>query len=74
NLTLSDWMTVYSYVDSHPDASQVDIVWHFSSLAIGALLFDQSTLSQKLCDHLKMEAHTDTNPLPLSSKRPWVVM
>ncbi|KIK13080.1 hypothetical protein PISMIDRAFT_119583, partial [Pisolithus microcarpus 441] len=73
NLTLSDWMTVYSYVDSHPNASQVDIVRHFSSLATGALLFDQSTLSWKLRDRLKMEARIDTNPLALSSKRPWVV-
>ncbi|KIK10908.1 hypothetical protein PISMIDRAFT_123701 [Pisolithus microcarpus 441] len=73
NLTLSDWMTVYSYVDSHPNASQVDIVQHFSSLATGALLFNQSTLSWKLHDHLKMEACIDTNPLALSSKRPWVV-
>ncbi|KIK24709.1 hypothetical protein PISMIDRAFT_645356 [Pisolithus microcarpus 441] len=66
-------MTVYSYVDSHPNVSQVDIVQHFNSLATGALLFDQSTLLWKLCDCLKMEAHIDTNPLTLSSKRPWVV-
>ena len=48
NLTLSDWMDVYSYVDSHPNASQADIVRHFSTLATGALVFDQSTLSCKL--------------------------
>ena len=33
NLTLSDWMTVYSYVDLYPNVSQADIVWHFSTLA-----------------------------------------
>ncbi|KIO09703.1 hypothetical protein M404DRAFT_131784 [Pisolithus tinctorius Marx 270] len=48
NLTLSDWMAVYSYVDSHPNVPQADIVRHFSTLTTGALLFDQSTLSQKL--------------------------
>ncbi|KAG6329032.1 hypothetical protein ID866_10057 [Astraeus odoratus] len=29
NLTLSDWMTIYSYVDSHPDIPQSDIVQVF---------------------------------------------
>ncbi|KAG6329881.1 hypothetical protein ID866_9207, partial [Astraeus odoratus] len=31
NLTLSDWMTVYSFVDSHPN-TQADVVQHFSTL------------------------------------------
>ncbi|KIM55682.1 hypothetical protein SCLCIDRAFT_134184, partial [Scleroderma citrinum Foug A] len=45
NLTLSDWMTVYSYVDLYPNVSQADIVRHFSTLTTGALVFDQYTLS-----------------------------
>ena len=73
NLTLSNWMDVYSYVDSHPNASQADIVWHFSTLATGALVFDQSTLSRKLQDHPKMEARVNSNPTALSSKRPCIV-
>jgi len=73
NLTLSNWMDVYSYVDSHPNASQADIVWHFSTLATGALVFDQSTLSRKLQDHPKMEARVNSNPTALSSKRPHIV-
>jgi hypothetical protein len=54
NLTLSDWMTVYSYVDSHPNVAQADIVCHFNTLATGALIFNQSTLSRKLCNCSKM--------------------
>jgi len=66
-------MDVYSYVDSHPNASQADIVRHFSTLATGALVFDQSTLSRKLRDHPKMEACVNSNPTALSSKRPRIV-
>jgi len=66
-------MDVYSYVDSHPNASQADIVWHFSTLATGALVFDQSTLSRKLRDRPKMEARVNSNPTALSSKRPRIV-
>ena len=70
NLTLSDWLIVYSYVDSHPDASQADIVQHFGSLTTAALVFTQSTLSQKLHNHPKMEARVNDNPTALSSKKP----
>ena len=73
NLTLSDWMTVYSYADSHPDCTQADIVRHFSTLVTGALIFDQSTLSRKLRDRPKMEARVNENPTALSSKRPRIV-
>ncbi|KIO02119.1 hypothetical protein M404DRAFT_97074, partial [Pisolithus tinctorius Marx 270] len=48
NLTLSDWMQVYSFIDNHPTTTQANIVQHFCSLETGALLFDQSTLSCKL--------------------------
>ena len=73
NLTLSDWMTVYSYVDLYPNVSQADIVRHFSTLATGALVFDQSTLSRKLRDRTKMEARVNSNPTALSLKRPHIV-
>ena len=66
-------MDVYSYVDSHPNASQADIVRHFSTLATGALVFDQSTLSRKLRYRPKMEARVNSNPTALSSKRPRIV-
>ncbi|KAG6327246.1 hypothetical protein ID866_11843 [Astraeus odoratus] len=74
NLTLSDWMTIYSYVDSHPDIPQSNMVQYFSTLKTRALIFTQSTLSHRLHDHSKMEAHINSNPTPLSSKRPHIVI
>ncbi|KAG6328322.1 hypothetical protein ID866_10767, partial [Astraeus odoratus] len=66
-------MTIYSYVDSHLDIPQSDIVQYFSTLKTGALIFTQSTLSCKLHDHPKMEACINSNPMALSSKRPCIV-
>ena len=45
NLTLYDWMTVFAYIDEHPDTSQDKIVKHFATRTEGVLIFDQSTLS-----------------------------
>jgi hypothetical protein len=73
NLTLSDWITVYSFVDSHPTVSQTEIIEHFKSLKSGALNFTQSTLSHKLREHPKMEARINDNPNALSLKRPRIV-
>ncbi|KIK19908.1 hypothetical protein PISMIDRAFT_106710 [Pisolithus microcarpus 441] len=73
NLTLSDWMNVYSYIDSHLDCTQSEIVHYFSTLSTRALIFDQSTLSHKLQDHPKMESHVHENPTALSSKQPCMV-
>ena len=42
NLTLADWMTVYTYIDSHPDANQGEIVNYFRTHPSGWLIFDQS--------------------------------
>ena len=50
NLTLADWMMVYAYIDSHPDANQGEIVKYFRTHPSGQLIFDQSTLSRKLQD------------------------
>ncbi|KIM58129.1 hypothetical protein SCLCIDRAFT_1191717 [Scleroderma citrinum Foug A] len=74
NLTLSDWLIVYSYVDLHLNTPQADIVQHFGSLATRALVFTQSTLSCKLHDRPKMEAYVNDNPTALSSKRPHIVV
>jgi len=73
NLTLADWLTVYAFIDSHPDVSQSEVVRHFSTLRTGALIFEQSTLSRKLRDRAKMEARVNDNPAALSSKRPRIV-
>jgi hypothetical protein len=73
NLTLSDWMSVYSYVDMHHNVPQAQVVQHFKSLESGALIFTQSTLSRKLRERPEMEARQNDNPNALSSKRPRVV-
>lgn len=61
---------VYSFIDSHPNVTQAKIVEHFKSLKSGALVFMQSTLSRKLRERPKMEAHINDNPNALSLKRP----
>ncbi|KAG1818353.1 hypothetical protein DFJ58DRAFT_673379 [Suillus subalutaceus] len=73
NLTLSDWMTVYYFIVSHPTVAQTEIVKHFKSLKSGALIFKQSMLSHKLREHPKMEAQVNDNPSALSSKWPRIV-
>ena len=73
NLTLSDWLTVFAFVDTHPATKQGDIVRHFTTLKTGKLIFDQSTLSRKLRERPKLEARIHDNPAALSSKRPRVV-
>ncbi|KAG2074204.1 hypothetical protein BDR04DRAFT_1126854 [Suillus decipiens] len=66
-------MTVYSFINSHPHATQAEIVKHFKSLKSGALAFTQSTLSCKLRERTKMEACINDNPNTLSSKQPRIV-
>lgn len=61
-------MMVYSFIDNHPNAAQADVVRHFASLKTGKLVFDQSTLSCKLRERPKMEAHINDNLAALSSK------
>ncbi|KAG1796563.1 hypothetical protein EV424DRAFT_1333821, partial [Suillus variegatus] len=81
NLTLSDWLTVFAYVNAHPAMLQCDIVKHFKSLQSNALIFTQSTLSQKFKEWLTLEAQfkipllqqLNDNPNALSSKCPCVV-
>ena len=74
NLTLHDWMTVYSYVDSLPrPINQGRVVRYFATRPQGALLFSQATLSRKLQQRTEMEARVESIPNALSSKRPCVV-
>ncbi|KAF8482661.1 hypothetical protein DFH94DRAFT_612029, partial [Russula ochroleuca] len=73
NLTLRDWMTIFAFIDSHPDMAQAAVVNHFKSKATGALVFTQSTLSRKLKQREKLEERVQSNPNALSSKRPRVV-
>ncbi|KAJ7889326.1 hypothetical protein B0H14DRAFT_3711070, partial [Mycena olivaceomarginata] len=69
NLTLYDWMNVLAFVDDHPGMSQDAITAHFKTLHTGALVFSQETLSRKLKMRSKLEAHVNSNPTALSSKR-----
>ncbi|KAJ8589612.1 hypothetical protein M405DRAFT_899471 [Rhizopogon salebrosus TDB-379] len=62
NLTLSDWMAVYSFVGTHPDMPQAEVVRHFKSLKSSALVFNQPTLSRKIRERSKMEARLNDNP------------
>ncbi|KIO01469.1 hypothetical protein M404DRAFT_150241 [Pisolithus tinctorius Marx 270] len=73
NLTLSDWLTVFAYIDAHPALLQNCVVKHFQTLKSGALNFTQATLSHKLCNRVALEAHANDNPNALSSKRPRIV-
>lgn len=64
---------MFAFIDSHRDISQADVVSHFRTRQEGALLFTQSTLSQKIKDWKKLKARIESNPMALSSKHPRVV-
>ncbi|KIJ48341.1 hypothetical protein M422DRAFT_162554 [Sphaerobolus stellatus SS14] len=73
NLTLHDWMTVFSYIDSHPGIPQEKVVQYFRMRQEGTLEFTQSTLSCKLKDRQTLQKRIDDNPNALSSKRARIV-
>src|ERR1700749_1396635 len=74
NLTLFDWMTVYTYVDTLPQPiNQGEVVKYFATRPQGTLLFSQPTLSCKLKQRMEMEARVESIPNALSCKRPRVV-
>ncbi|KAF8227376.1 hypothetical protein L208DRAFT_1101393, partial [Tricholoma matsutake] len=73
NLTLHDWMMVFTTIDQHPDMTQGNIVKHFASKSDSALLFNQCTLSQKLKSQEELKKHITSHPNALSSKHPCVV-
>jgi uncharacterized protein YecA (UPF0149 family) len=73
NLTLSDWLIVFQFIDEHPNIFQSQVVEHFKTHREGALFFTQSTLAQKLEQYAKLEACKEANLNALSSKQPQVV-
>ena len=73
NLTLNDWLTVFAYVDVHPDLSQAHIVEFFRTRVQGRLEFTQASLSCKLKARNELEERVHSNPTALSSKRPHIV-
>ena len=70
NLTLFDWMTVYTYVDTLPQPiNQGEVVKYFATRPQGTLLFSQPTLSRKLRQHSEMEARVKSIPNALTNLR-----
>jgi hypothetical protein len=73
NLTLHDWLTVFAYMDAHPDMGQGQIVQHFATRKEGTLTFTQPTLSRKIEKRSELEERAKSTPNALSSKRPRIV-
>src|SRR6266404_2859219 len=73
NLKLSEWLTIFAYIDAHPMLPQTEIVKHFATLKSGALFFTQLTLSRKLQERSDLEACAQDNPSALHLKCPRVV-
>ncbi len=73
NLTLHDWLTVFHFVDQHPDMSQQAVSNHFATRVEGMLKFSQEQLSRRLKTRPELEARVSETPNALSSKRPHVV-
>lgn len=73
NLTLFDWLLVFSWMDEHVGVRQDDIVNYFATREEGALIFTQSALSKKLSKRSELEARVASNPTALSGKRPRIV-
>ncbi|KIK92231.1 hypothetical protein PAXRUDRAFT_147782 [Paxillus rubicundulus Ve08.2h10] len=68
NLTLSDWLTVFACIDTHPLTSQADVVTHFKTQKSGASIFTQPMLCQKLKEHPQLEKCVNENPFSLIIK------
>ncbi|KAJ3574251.1 hypothetical protein NP233_g1893 [Leucocoprinus birnbaumii] len=81
NLTLHDWLTVFAFVDEHPDMTQQQIADHFAAPTPAGKdgnttpvsIFSQETLSRKLKMRPTLMARANKTPNALSSKRPHVV-
>ena len=73
NLMLSDWLTVFAFIDNHPSHSQGKVICHFLEKIDGALIFKQSTLLRKIKMWATLEEHAKSTPTALSSKRACVV-
>ena len=71
NLTINDWLTIFTFIDTHPGISQTSVCNHFQSLTDGALEFNQTTLSQK---REEIEAYATSFPNAVSTKCQRIVM
>ncbi|KAG1797601.1 uncharacterized protein BJ212DRAFT_1450457 [Suillus subaureus] len=67
NLTLADWLSVYTFIDAHPHATQADIVRHFKSLPTACIDDNPNVLSAKWLrvvtrpDHMEHKGETVTS-------------
>jgi len=59
---LKDWMTVFAYIDAHPDLPQERVVHYFKTKPQDALEFTQATLSRKLKDCQQLEQRINSHP------------
>jgi hypothetical protein len=73
NLTVNDWLTVFAFIDTHPGISQASVCNHFCSLADGALVFNQATLSQKLKKREDVKAYATSFPNAVSTRHERIV-
>ncbi|KAF7966022.1 hypothetical protein HWV62_40479 [Athelia sp. TMB] len=75
NLTLSDWLAVVEYYDTHQPLSQPQLVKYFANKNDGALKFTQSALLRHLSESGRTadQAKLASNPTALSLKRVRVV-
>lgn len=74
-LTLSDWLEVVNYFDTHQPMTQQELVKYFATRPEGALVFTQSGLSHHLNAQGRAtdQARLKSTPTALSMKRSRVV-
>lgn len=73
-LTNSDWLTVFTWINANPYQSQQDVIDHFANWRENPLYFNQATLSCKLKKKGDIEAMVKANPAALSARRQRVVV
>lgn len=73
NLTLVDWLCVFTFIDVHPLLSQEETVQYFQEKTNRALVFSQSALSHNWKRQQELEEHSQLTPIALSSKHVQVV-
>ena len=73
NLTLNDWLTVFDFIDSHPDVPQECVAKHSKMRQEGTLEFTQSMLSWKLKKCTQLQERVNSHPNALSGKCPRTV-
>ncbi|KAJ3514077.1 hypothetical protein NMY22_g14859 [Coprinellus aureogranulatus] len=72
-LTNADWLTVFRWIDLHPEATQEEVVRHFSSKKEGAPHFSQTTLSRRLAKRTQIEDRVAEYSGGASAKRERIV-